>query len=157
MINIKEYRSVFFQKDRFELPKGHQEKRFVRNYSDENLNVTESLSNGKIIKIFYHEISNVEEVSSFHKERYSTSPFSLFQTKNSHTFFIEHFKDFKFQSLEIFRFDEFYREKESLLFLQDFSLSQYNESTYVNEQDELPIKEKTFYPNLWKIEEEDMD
>ncbi|WMX16029.1 hypothetical protein [Aureispira sp. CCB-E] len=157
--NYKEYKSIFFQNDVTELSKEHQKKRFVRAYFDASLDtkVTESWSNGKVIKVFYHEINHIKQVHSFHKAHYATLPFSLFQIKNSHTFFVENYKNFEFQSLEIFRFDAFGREIEALLFLKDFSLSQYNESIYENDDDELPVKEKTFYPKLWQIEEEDMD
>ncbi|BDS15480.1 hypothetical protein [Aureispira anguillae] len=159
MINVKEYRSVFFQDEKSRLPQNHNEKRFFRSYISDvlDIKITERLSNGKLIEVYYHETYILEKVKDFHQTHYAEIPLVLFQTKSKNTIFIETYKNYEFQLLEIFRFDEFRREKESLRFLDDYSLSQYNESIYANEQAEFPIKEKLFYPSLWQIHEEDMD
>jgi hypothetical protein len=156
----KDYPSFLFQEKIQELPKNHQENIFVRSYfSDEiNAKISEDIIKEKIKRVYYHDIHKIELVREFHKKHYSEIvKIGLLQTKSSNTVFLENYKNFEFQSLNIFRVDEYNREKEFLLFLKDYSISQYSEFIYEgDEQDELPVKEKVFYPGLWHMQEDEL-
>lgn len=158
-MNIKEYEFVFFQRKEDVLPTNHQKDFFVKSFINEalNLRLSERICAGALTEVYYHECKDIKQVQQFHKDNYETKKLTLLQKKSAGTFFLESYNPFELESFQILKFNASQQETESLFFDKNYTLSQYNESLYANEQDELPIKEKLFYPSIWKIEEEDMD
>lgn len=156
---MKEYKWIFFQEEEDRLPPNHEERWFVRSYFNKELNIkiAKSISNGKLKAVYYYNVTDIKTIVAYHKENYTIDKVGLLLEKENNVFFLEIYKSFEFLSLNIVRFDDDKREKDSLLFDSNYCLTQYNESIYANNEDKLPIKEKLFYPSVWKIHEEDMD
>ncbi len=156
---MKEYEFPFFQKKEDVLPVGHQKDFFVRKFFNEalNLSLSERVCAGVVTEVYYHECKDIKKVRDFHEENYKIQKLVLLQEKSTGVFFLESYVSFELESFQILKFNRTQQEVVSLLFDKNYQLSQYNESIYENDDDELPIKEKLFYPNIWKIHEEDMD
>jgi hypothetical protein len=158
-MKIQEYKWIFFQDEEDRLPPNHKEKWFVRSYFNKGLNIkiSESIYGDKLKAVYYYNVTDIKTIRAYHKENYTINKVGLLLNKGNNVFFLKIYQSFEFLSLNITRFDKDKREKDSLLFNQNYRLTQYNESIYENDKDELPIKEKLFYPSVWKIHEEDMD
>lgn len=159
MSSINYYPWIFFQDATEELSESALAERnfYVETYYESAISakVSRAVNYGEKAKVYYHEHQNLAAIQTYHQQTFGAIPFVLLERLPKAAMLYKYDETATLVGLESIGFDAQGREITNAMFTADYQMTQYTESHYDDTEADRPSLEKTFYPKVWHMEEDD--